>query len=95
MSIPSKDKGGIEKMKKLLLLVMVIGFLGGGCATVPPGFDRIGGYNDGQFAPDRNEGFIKLNTPESDNFNPRVGSDPFCVGWVKKCEWHCMDRESW
>jgi hypothetical protein len=45
-----------------------------------------GGYLPGQF--EQQEGFIKLRTPEPDDFNPYEG-EPFSAGtqWKKVCEW--------
>ena len=75
-----------------LLLATVLG-----CATPPHGFDRIGGYNQGQFSENRNEGFIKLNTPQSEDHNPLL-DDPWAIlkcpsgRYIKLCEWHCVDE---
>jgi hypothetical protein len=66
------------------------------CVPVKYSFDKIGDYNQGQFDEHRNEGFIKLNTPQSNDHNPLL-DDPFasmkCPSgrYVKYCEWHCVD----
>jgi hypothetical protein len=59
----------------------------------PPGFDKVGGFNKGQFAPGINEGFIKLNTPEIGE-NPKLKDDlkyfrenSSGIPWEKACEW--------
>jgi hypothetical protein len=88
------ESGNLYRLCTVVLILLILS----GCAAFsgpPPGFDRIGNYNTGQFAADRNEGSIKLNVPEPEDFNPRAKDVPFCVHWVKKCEWHCVDRESW
>jgi len=83
-------------MRKLLLLV-VLGLLVSGCATAPKGFGTIGQYNEGQFTLDRNDNFIKLYTPEPEDFNPKLGTISYWVesineAWYKACEWHPTSR---
>ena len=90
------ESGNAYRLCTVVLILLVLS----GCASLnnpPPGFDRIGQYNQGQFAPDRNEGFIKLYTPEPEDRIPdfKLAMYPNCVNWVKRCEWHCMDLESW
>jgi hypothetical protein len=57
-----------------------------------PGFDTIGNYNQGQFDPNRNEGFIKLGTPEL-GANPKATDWKYFrentsgIPWDKACEW--------
>ncbi|MFB3886589.1 MAG: hypothetical protein ACE144_15285 [Thermodesulfobacteriota bacterium] len=47
---------------------------------------KIGGYLPGQF--EEQEGFIKMRSPEPDDFNPYEDA-PFSAGktWIKACEW--------
>lgn len=90
-------------MKKLIVL---IAFLLIGCATARTGsidtptqqYDPngalttghigAGGYDAGQFIPQ--DGFIKLNYPERDDYNPKATTRQ-CSKWVKRCEWWCAD----
>ena len=83
-------RASVQLLCTVVLLLILLG-----CAA-PQGFDRIGGYNQGQFSLDRNLGFIKLNTPQPDDHNPLL-DDPWATlrcpsgKYIKLCEWHCVD----
>jgi hypothetical protein len=82
-------------MKKLIVIALLLLLVG--CATAPKGFGVVGQYNEGQFASDRNDNFIKLYTPEPEDFNPKLETITYWVEsindtWEKKCEWHPTSR---
>lgn len=57
---------------------------------------KLGGYCPGQFG-GKQEGFIKLRTPEPDDFNPLTddpdpASDP---NHFKACEWHSITEKGY
>ena len=71
-------------MKRLILIIALLSM---GCTG-------LGRYNEGQFSPDRNPNFIKLNTPESDDYNPKLNDllhpeywNTQPSDWDKRCEW--------
>ena len=47
-----------------------------------------GGYDAGQFV--QQTGFIKLNYPERDDYNPKAATRQ-CQKWIKMCEWWCAE----
>ena len=79
-------------MKMRFFAVMLLILILSGCAHV--GFGK---YCEGQFETDVNDSnFIKLNTPEPDNYNPKLENwmTSFrCTRWEKRCEWRCLDDE--
>jgi len=53
--------------------------------------DNAGAYNPGQFPAEEQTGFVKLNTPEPDDFNPLDPDNPepwTSPYFIKACEWH-------
>ncbi|OGP63271.1 MAG: hypothetical protein A2169_08535 [Deltaproteobacteria bacterium RBG_13_47_9] len=68
-------------MKIILVLTLVLALHG--CAEL----NHLGQYLPGQFEPQ--EGFIKLRSPEPDEFNPYKDHPHYfwVSGWVKYCEW--------
>jgi hypothetical protein len=79
-------------MKKGILAGTLLITMLSGCAHV-----ELGKYCEGQFQTHVNDAnFIKLNTPEPDDYNPKLedwARALRCNRWVKACEWHCYDDE--
>ena len=79
-------------MKKRLFAVILLILILCGCAHV-----EFGKYCEGQFQTDVNDSnFIKLNTPEPDDYNPKLENwmrSFMCTRWEKRCEWRCFDDE--
>ncbi len=78
-------------MRAMLLMVILLILILSGCAHV-----ELGKYCEGQLENDvNNSNFIKLNTPEPDDYNPKLEDLRFlsCTRWVKACEWHCYADE--
>ena len=79
-------------MKLRFLAVILLILILCGCAHV-----EFGKYCEGQFQTDVNDSnFIKLNTPEPDDHNPKLEhwmSSFRCTHWEKACEWRCSDDD--